>query len=113
MIQATQLSKTVIVRRFIDNIILISEDKIVSHEKIENLKSTFKECNLSLTSDITMSIENTITTFPFLDVEHVMTREKENSFFYTRNFTKETAINSTIMYGKSFLSLNIFKAIIT
>ena len=42
-----------------------------------------------------------------------MTRENDNSFFYTRNVTKETAINSTILNGKSFHVLNTFKAIIT
>ena len=60
-----------------------------------------------------MSIESKITKLPFLDVEHVLTRENENNFFYTRNFTKETAINSTFLNGKSFHPLNIFKAIIT
>ena len=65
------------VRRFIDDIIFIYEDKIV--EIIETLKSSFKEYNLSLTST-TISIENTITTLPFLDVEHVLTRENEDCF---------------------------------
>ena len=80
MIRATKLPKTLMVRRFIDEIIFISEDRIVTEEIIENLKSTFREYNLMLIST-TMSIKNTITKLPFLDVEHVLTRENEKSFF--------------------------------
>ena len=110
--RSTGLKKTLMVRRFIDDIIIISENETVSKEIIENLKHTFKEHNLDLTSTI-MSTENKTTTLPFLDVEHVLTKENAKSFFYTRNFTKITAINSTFLNGKSFHPLNTFKAIIT
>ena len=47
------------VRRFIDDIIVISENNTVSTEIINNLKNTCKEHNLNLTSTI-MSTENRI-----------------------------------------------------
>ena len=112
MMRSTKLKKSLMIRRFIDDIIIISENETVSTEIIENLKTTFKEHNLNLTSTI-MSTENKTTTLPFLDIEHVLTKENTKSFFYTRNFTKITAINSTFLNGKSFHPLNTFKAIIT
>ena len=100
------------VRRFIDDIIIISENETLSTEIIEDLKNTFKKHNLNLTSTI-MSTENKTNTLPFLDVEHVLTKENTKSFFYTRNFTKITAINFNFLNGKSLHPLNTFKAIIT
>ena len=100
------------VRRFIDDIIVISENNTVPIEIIENFKNTFKEHDLNLTSTI-MSSEKGINALPFLDVEHIFTKANEKSFFYTRNFTKATAINSTFLNGKSFHPLNTFKGIIT
>ena len=100
------------VRHFIDNIIIISENNTVSIEIIETLKNTFKEHNLNLTST-TMSTESGINALPFLDVEHIFTKANGKSFFYTRNFTKATSFNSTFSNGKSFYPLNTFKGIIT
>ena len=54
--RVTEVSNTIMVRRFIYDIIFISEDKITSQQIIENLKSTFKEYILRLTPT-TMSIE--------------------------------------------------------
>ena len=47
--RSTNLKKTLMVRRFIDDIIIISENETVSTDIIENLKSTFKKHNLNLT----------------------------------------------------------------
>ena len=110
--KATKLNKALMVRRFVDDIIIISENNTVSIEIIENLKNTFKERDLNLTSTIT-SNGSGINTLPLLDVEHIFTKANEKSFFYTRNFTKAKAINSTFLNGKSFHPLNTFKGIIT
>ena len=110
--RTTKLNKALIVRRFIDDIIVISENEIVATEIIEDLKNTFKNYDLKLTSTI-MSTDNKINTLPFLDIEHILTKENNKNFFYTKNFTKITAINSTFLNGKSFHPLSTFKAIIT
>ena len=112
MIRATKLSSTFLVRRYIDDIIFISKNKSVSDEVIADLIYTFDKFNLKLTYT-NMSTEDNNLTLPFLDVEHVLTKENNKSFFYTRNFIKPTAINSTFLNGKSFHPLNIFKGIIS
>ena len=112
MMRTTKLNKALIVRRFIDDIIVISENEMVATEIIEDLKNTFKNYDLKLTSTI-MSTDNKINTLPFLDIEHILTKENNKNFFYTKNFTKITAINSTFLNGKSFHPLSTFKAIIT
>ena len=112
MTKASKLNKSLFVRRYIDDILLISENISVSKEIIKDLRKTFKEYDLDLTSTI-MSGENEVDKLPFLDIEHILTRVNEKSFFYTRNFTKTTAVNSTFLNGKSFRPLNIFKGIIT
>ena len=100
------------VRHFIDDKIVTSQNNTVSIETIGNLKNNFKEQDLNLTSRI-MSTESGINALPFLNVEHIFTNANEKSFFYTRNFTKATAINSTFFNGKSFHPLNTFKGINT
>ena len=65
-----------------------------------------------MTSTI-ISAENGVDKLPFLDIEHILTRANEKSFFYTKNFTKANAVNSTFLNGKSFHPLNIFKGIIS
>ena len=87
--KTTKLNKALMVRRFIDDIIVISENNSVSIKIIENPKSSFKEHDLNLTSTI-MSTENGINTLPFLDVEHIFTKANGKSFFFTSNFTKAT-----------------------
>ena len=61
--RATKLNKTLMARRFIDDIIIKSENEAVSTAIIENLKNTFKEHNLNLTSAI-MPTENKTNTIP-------------------------------------------------
>ena len=60
-----------------------------------------------------MSTENKSNILPFLDVEHVLTKENAKNNFHSRSFTKIIAINSTFLNGKSFHPLNTFKVIIT
>ena len=112
MIRAKKLSSTILIRRYIDDIIFIAKNKTVSDEVITDLKNSFEKFNLKITYT-NMSTEDNNLTLPFLDIEHVLTKENNRSFFYTRNFIKPTAINSTFLNGKSFHPLNIFKGIIS
>ena len=75
------------IRRYIDNIIMISESNTVSIEIIENLKNTFKEYHLYLTSTI-MSTGSGVDGLPFSDIENILTEANEKSFFYTKNLKK-------------------------
>ena len=49
----------------------------------------------------------------FLDVEHIFTEENEKKNFYSKNFTKITAMNYNILNGKLFHPLKTFKALIS
>ena len=60
-----------------------------------------------------MSIKSKNSTLPFLDVQHILIKEGNKSFFKTKNFIKKTAQNSKFLDGKSYHPLNVFKGIIT
>lgn len=102
--------KTEIFKRFIDDILYITEENENS-EKINNglirefakhgLELTFREMSTSKKQD---KVE-------FLDVLHC-TNKKSTRKFITKNFTKPTAINSTFINGRSFHPTHIFKGII-
>ena len=66
--------KVLVTKRFIDNIVLISESKKIANENIKDLKDTFEKHNLKITSSI-MSTDNKI--IYFLDVEYVLNTEIE------------------------------------
>ena len=87
MMKATKLNKALMVRRFIDDIIVISENNTLSIEIIENFKNTFKEHDLNLTSTI-ISTESEINVLSFLDVEHIFTKANEKKFFLHHKFYK-------------------------
>ena len=92
MMNATKLYKALIVKHYIDDILLISESNIVSKEIIKNPKNILKEHDLDFTSTI-MSLKSGVDALPFLDVEHIFTIANEKIFFYTRNLKKGTTIN--------------------
>ena len=110
MLKVRDTNKVFLIKRFIDDIVFISENKETAKEVIINLKDTFEKHNLKITSSI-MSEDNT--TVPFLDVEHVLNNDSEIKSFKTKNFIKETAKNSTFLNGRSYHPLNVFKGIIT
>ena len=94
MTKATKLSKPLFVRRYIDDILLISESNTVSVEIIKDINKSFIEYDLDLTLT-TMSAENGVDKLLFLDIEHILL-EQTKKFFYTRNFAKATPI--TILF---------------
>ena len=67
MLKVTNTCKVLLVKRFIHDIVFISESKNISREIIKSLKDTFEKYNLKITFS-TMYKENKI--IPFLDVEH-------------------------------------------
>ena len=73
------------VRRYIDDIIFISESRRVSEEVIENLKSTFGKFNLELTSTIMLS-EDGITTLSFWML----------NMYWLKKITKISSIQETL-----------------
>ena len=85
MIRATKLSAVFMVRRYIDDIIFISESRRVSEEVIENLKSTFGKFNLELTSTIMLS-EDGITTLSFWML----------NMYWLKKITKISSIQETL-----------------
>ena len=74
MTKAIKLNKSLFLRHYIDDILLIWESKSVSKEIIKDLKKTFKEYDLDFTST-TMSAENGVDKLPFLDIEHILNRQ--------------------------------------
>ena len=86
----------------------------MSIEIIENLKNTFKEHDLNLTSTI-MSAENGINTLPFLNVEHIFTKAillKQKTFIHQK-FYESHSNKFNLFKWKLILSINTFKGIIT
>ena len=87
IMKATKLNKVLMIRRYIEYILLILESNKVSIEIIENLKNTFKEYDLYLTSTI-MSTESGVDGLPFSDIELILVEANEKSFFNTKNLKK-------------------------
>ena len=95
MIRVPQISKTLPLRRFIDDIIFIAKNNEISEEIVKHLKGGFQMYGLKITSKI-MSIKSRNSTLPFLDVQHIpmIIKEGNKSFFKTKKYIK-TAQNST------------------
>ena len=74
MLKVKNTNKVFLIKRFIDDIVVISESKEIAKEIIKNLKDTFEKYNLKITSSV-MTEDNT--TIPFLDVEHVLNNDSE------------------------------------
>ena len=104
MIRATKLSSTIMARRYVDDINFISKSKTVSDVVKPDLKNTSEKFNLKLTYTNMSTVDNNLT-LPCLDIEHVLTKENNKRFFFTRNVIKSTAINSTFLNGKSSIRL--------
>ena len=79
MMKATKLNIALFIRRYIDDILLISESNTVSIEILESLKITFKKYDLDLTSTI-MSAESGMDALPILDIEYIFTGANEIIF---------------------------------
>ena len=88
MLRVKNSNKVFLIKRFIDDIVFISESKKIANENIKNFKDTFEKHNLKITSSIMPEDNKTIR---FLDVENVLNNDSEIKSFKTKSFIKETA----------------------
>ena len=107
---AAKLNKTILFKRYIDDIIWISETEELTNEIQSVLSATFQENGLRLTFR-KISTEDQNHSLEFLDVNHIIHAESPGGF-YTTNFTKPTAVNRLFLNGQSYHPTNVYKSII-
>ena len=104
------LNKSIIFKRYIDDIIWISETQELTTQIQTELVETFKKKDLNLVIR-KISTKEGNKTLEFLDVDHVICNNVKGGF-YTTNFVKPTAIDRTFLNGSSYHPRNIFRSII-
>ena len=107
---ASDLKKTVLYKRFIDDIIFLSIGNNQTIMVKQCLKATFSKYGLELSfrEASTDSLESEV---EFLDVNHVI--DNTNSFgFITRNYVKPTAVHRRFLHGSSHHPPSVFKSIL-
>ena len=72
--------------------LFLSQNKEIANESIKDLKNTFENYNLKITSSI-MFTDNIIV--PFLDIDYVLNTDSEIKSFKTKKIIKKTAKNAT------------------
>ena len=109
------LSQCSIVRRFIDDIMMIFMGSLESAENIKRcLSEIFTGQHLSLTfrhAHSENSIENSITEVEFMDINHILD-PSDIVGFITRDFIKPTAIDRVFLHGSSYHPISTFKSIL-
>ena len=103
-------TKTEIFKRFIDDILYITEDNGNSEIINGRLEEEFGKYDLKLTFR-EMATNKHNSQVEFLDVLHCANKNYTKNFII-KDFTKPTATNSTFINGKSFHPVHIFKGII-
>ena len=104
------IKQTILFKRFIDDIMYITEENNNEQTVKNELINNFKKYELKLTfREVTTEQENE--EVEFLDVNHKIT-PKGNKGFITTNFIKPTAVNSTFLHGRSYHPHYMFKSII-
>ena len=107
---ADLINKTVVYKRYIDDIMWISESEEYTQELQNALWKTFHENGLHLTFR-KISTEEPNKTLEFLDVNHIVDAQSPGGF-YTCDFIKPTATNRLFLNGRSFHPMTVFKSII-
>ena len=107
---APTLKKTIIFKRYIDDIIFISQTKETTNKIKEKLRNVFINYDLKLIFR-EISLYSDIKQLEFLDVNHIM-NEGEKGGFYVKNYVKPTAINSVYINGRSYHPRSIYKSIV-
>ena len=109
---ADTINRAVIFKRFIDDIVWLSYDLDTTNE-IQNLVSfTFEENKLEVLFRRICTEENQQQSrMEFLDVEHQIDRKSVAGFF-TRDYTKPTAMERTFLHGQSHHPPAVFKSIV-
>ena len=107
---ASDLKKTVLFKRFIDDIIFLSIGNNQTIMIKQCLKTIFSKYGLELSfrEASTDSLESEV---EFLDVNHVI--DNTNPFgFITRNYVKPTAVHRRFLRGSSHHPPSVFKSIL-
>ena len=109
---ADTINRAVIFKRFIDDIVWLSYNLDTTNE-IQNLVSfTFEENKLEVLFRRICTEENQQQSrMEFLDVEHQIDRKSVAGFF-TRDYTKPTAMERTFLHGQSHHLPAVFKSIV-
>ena len=103
-------TKTIIFKRFIDDIIYISKNEEDRTFINEELVKKFKRFGLELTFRM-MDTKEENGKVEFLDVWHCSNKDGRKNFI-TRDFVKPTAVEAKFLNGNSFHPIHVFKGII-
>ena len=104
------LNKTIIFKRYIDDIMWISKSEELTNSIQSELVDTFDKNELKLVIRKINTTEDN-KTLEFLDVNHIICNSSQGGFF-TSNFVKPTAVNRVFLNGSSYHPRSIFKSII-
>jgi hypothetical protein len=104
------LNKTILFRRFIDDIIWISRSKKLTETIQENLMKTFDNNGLKLVFR-SINTEEEGKSLEFLDVNHIICKNTRGGF-YTKNFVKPTSTDRLFLNGLSHHPRSVFKSIV-
>ena len=107
---ADQLNKTILFKRYIDDLMMICSSESQATTTQQALKQKFEENDLRLTFRMIQTADQD-SSVEFLDVNHVVDAEC-TAGFYTTNFIKPTAQNRTFLNGRSYHPRSTFKSII-
>ena len=105
-----KLNKTILFKRYIDDIIWISKSQKLTMDIQTTLNTIFVQNDLHLTFRKIGTQEHG-KTLEFLDVDHCIDPNSKGGFF-TKNFIKPTAIDRVFLNGQSYHPRSVFKSII-
>ena len=107
---ADKLNESIIFKRYIDDVIWISETELLTNDIKASLADVFVSNGLKLTFR-RISTNQPTSSLEFLDINHVIDTTCRGGF-YTTDFKKPTAINRRFLHGLSHHPRWIFKSII-
>ena len=107
---AKVLNKTVVFKRYIDDIIWLSYNYSTTTKIKELLQAQFSDFNLQLVFN-SIYTENMDNKLEFLDVLHVTTLNATGGFI-TKNFIKSTAKDRCFLNGASHHPTSVYKSIV-
>ena len=96
-------------KRFIDDVVYVSENRKDAECIQESLRKGFEKYNLELTFK-TISTKDSNKQIEFLDILHVSDPESCKGFYVT-NFVKPTAKERTFLNGNSYHPISVFKSV--
>ena len=104
------LNKTILFKRYIDDVIWFSITDSLTNKIKNQLSKTFKNNGLNLIFR-SINTDDTNSSLEFLDVDHVICKSSKGGF-YTTNYIKPTAVERVFLNGLSHHPRCIYKSII-